>query len=246
MKQDEVNAYYMPSSYTMYIDSYDPIEKHTNFDNKIFFHEFTHFLQDLTLPYLMRQATIMNNSIYNFIEQCKKKQEVTAPFFWHDDYYVTSQQYEYTWGEGKYIEDFGSIVSHKQQSEHSIGDIEIHRFTLESSNGITYPLSARDFLEYLSLCLQNKRWKKIEHIDIPYNIIRLTIDYLGFNILSDSSKVLLIEFCLYNDNPVAQLFFIHKNMRQDIIRHDTKGTLHIFLKNLVWNSKGNHSYNTSE
>ncbi|WP_343517113.1 hypothetical protein [Klebsiella quasivariicola] len=238
------SAYYIPSKYTIFSYNSRDFKKKTNFDDATFFHEFLHFIQDVTLPYLLRQATASSLERHYFSLSACHAQKITAPFYnWPGDYQTLSQQYDFTWGNQQAIENFGTITSHEKISEHSINDINVHKYELTSSTGMKCTLSAKDLIEFITRKIENKRWKEKHYYDIPYKIVDIVLDYLGLGEICDSTKILLIEFCLYNDNPVNQLFFIAKDHKHEIIKADDNNTAYDFFKLYQWRSRGNFSEN---
>ncbi|WP_152601346.1 hypothetical protein [Erwinia oleae] len=109
-------AFYIPSSYTIYFNSSKDIASTVNFNNRVFFHEFLHYLQDLTLPYLFRYASITCVQLASLVHESKQRGQLRSPYgLWPDDYYVTAQQYAYTWGKGEFIKKFGVIIHHEKK-----------------------------------------------------------------------------------------------------------------------------------
>ncbi|MBL5826887.1 hypothetical protein [Serratia fonticola] len=244
MLKNITSAYYIPSKYTIFFYSSTKIRENIDFDNATLFHEFLHFIQDITLPYLIRQSTVSILERYYFSISAIEAKQITVPFYnWPDDYHTLSQQYDFTWGEQQAIKSFGTIVSHNKVSEHSINDINVHKYILNSSTGIKCTLSAKDLIEFITRKIENKRWPEKNYYDIPYKIVDLVLDYLGLGELSDPTKILLIEFCLYNDNPVNQLFFIAESDKNKIINSDINNSAYNFFKSYQWNSKGDFSEN---
>ncbi|UNC48949.1 hypothetical protein [Enterobacter huaxiensis] len=246
MVKNITSAYYIPSRYTIFSYSSTEIRKNIDFDDATLFHEFLHFIQDITLPYLIRQSTFSSLERYYFSISAIKAKQITVPFYnWPDDYHTLSQQYDFTWGEQQAIKNFGTVISHNKVSEPSINDINVHKYILKSSTDMECTLSAKDLIEFITRKIENKRWPEKNYYDIPYKIVDLVLDYLGLGELSDSTKILLVEFCLYNDNPVNQLFFISKDFKNKIIYSDIHNSAYDLFKSYQWNSKGNFSENAS-
>ncbi|WP_152601345.1 hypothetical protein [Erwinia oleae] len=96
-------------------------------------------------------------------------------------------------------------------------------------------------MEYLVWKIERKRWPEINYYDVPYRIVDFLFDYIGMSELSVSAKLLFIEFCLYNDNPVAHFFYFSEEHKAEILHQDQSGASYSFFKKIVWNAKGGFS-----
>lgn len=244
---------YQPSHFFIEIDSDDDFEKLLKDNQQTFEHEYIHFLQDLILPYCIRTnlTTIrMLACINGYTNQYK---ELTRPFNgWDKDYEVTSEQFDYTWGCGIFVngEYRGAINRVKEIKRISVDiktitvttgkEIDLYKYMLETEYG-WYHVGARDFLEYIAHKVESSFWNTDDAPDFPYRVVDRMFEYYGFSDIPIEVRICVAEYCLYNDNPVRMFFnyFVEQQIisenKEKFLSYDTCKE---FLLTLPWAAKG--------
>ena len=232
----EIMGYYMPSGFSICLDKTLPDEFNQN--DSTFIHEYIHFLQDIILPYCIRENLVLINDFAWVCKKIEEKGKLIVPFNDYSD--ITGKQTEYTWGNGKCKAQIGKIVEIAQDYFTSCYGHNIYRYFLKFDDGTIYQIGARDFLEYLAHKIQSKFWKT-NAPDLPYRTVDKLFEYYKLDFIPEAVRLLVIEYCLYNDNPVH--FLINLFINQKLIENNKEvfknyDECAISLLGLGWQSKG--------
>lgn len=207
---------YKPSFFIINIKSDDPIEECLLKNRSVFIHEYIHFLQDLILPYCMRENLVRLAKFFDRKDVFFLKKEIRLP-----DVSslvgegLTSRQSSFTWGDSDFIDAIVDVEGFKCIPEEVVGyDFKLYKYQIEFSNGKKYHFGARDLLEYIAYKIENKHFPSDEKLpDIPYRTVDFFFEFNNINYFSDNKRVALIEYCLINDNPVRRLFVIVEDLK---------------------------------
>lgn len=195
------NGYYSSSFFYITIQTDENIENIVLNNEQTFIHEFIHFLQDLILPYCIRHNFTQINQLSCMCEYVGSHNKILRPFKeWNDECKITNKQMEYTWGDYKSFDKINSI-----------SNIEKDYFTISSGprvfryfiffNEKRYQVGARDMLEYIAHKIENKHWD-IKTYDFPYRTVDKLFEYYGLIYVPVEVRICIVEYCLYNDNPI--------------------------------------------
>ncbi|EGR2127607.1 hypothetical protein V5H16_17300 [Vibrio cholerae] len=239
MKIRAANGYYLPSCFFMHISSKEDINEVIHKNEQTFVHEYLHFLQDLIFPYSIRY-TLTENRKFMYLNLIAQTQgEITRPFNdWDSDTYMTDKQLSYTWGCNDFIDYAGEIESIIPSFYTIYTNANVYKYDIKLKGGVTYQIGARDFLEYIAHKIESKYWHT-NHPEYPYKSVDAVFDYFGFGHISDEVRVCLIEYCMFNDNPMHSLIVLFK----EVVGHHPDKFEHYdicktFLLNLGWTAVG--------
>lgn len=214
MLLSRVEGEYLPSSFMIKIKTFDDISNFECEMTSTFIHEYIHFLQDLTLPYCVRENLVHLSTFFDRLDMAKKDKKITIPQNNSiDGLELTTLQTEMTWGSLHQIIKAPEIISITQKSK----PIPEHKFTLHSyelnfENGVKYHFGARDILEYIAYKIEKQHYPDEDTLaDFPYHSVDLVINHYNLNSLSNIKKMALAEYCLINDNPANMLINILKS-----------------------------------
>lgn len=234
----QVMGTYIPSAFSIYLNT---TPERLDTKDATFVHEYIHFLQDIILPYCIRENLVFINNLAWISKVAEATGKLERPFKqWSDDSKLTFAQTSYTWGSGEGIDNIGKVVYIQPDFFTSSYGHKIFRYCLEFEDGNKYQVGARDFLEYMAHKIENQFWKTAAP-DLPYKTIDKVFDYYGLEYIPESVRVLIAEYCLYNDNPAHCLInlFINQNWITDnkdmFYDYDTCSK---HLLNMGWQSVG--------
>ncbi|MDX7839107.1 hypothetical protein SJS76_06050 [Aeromonas caviae] len=209
---------YLPSSFMIKIKTYDDISNLKYEMTSTFIHEYIHFLQDLTLPYCVRENLVHLSTFFDRLDVAKRDNKINIPqIISIDGLELTTLQTEMTWGSLHQIKNAPEIICITQNSkpipEH---EFTLHSYELNFSNGDKYHFGARDILEYIAYKIEKKHFPDEDELaDFPYNSVDLVINHYDLDSLSDIKRMALAEYCLINDNPANMLINILKSFLDD-------------------------------
>jgi hypothetical protein len=210
------NGWYAPAFFYLGIDSDEKITESITNNISIFIHEYLHFLQDITLPYLLRQSKIFYRSFSLVILDTTTRGSLNIPFnHWDDDTKLTNLQREYTLGEGGKLisNNIGKITSIRNDyNNNNCYGQKIYRYYIDIDDSNEYQIGAVDFYEYITSKIECKFYQK-SYPAIPYNTLDYVFDYYELSEIPIESRLYIVEYCLYNDNPIR---FFHKIIEQII------------------------------
>jgi hypothetical protein len=239
MKIQAANGYYLPSFFFMKIESDDDVLEIVQNNEQTFVHEYIHFLQDLILPYNIRNTLVSNRDFALISSTGFHEKEISRPFSkWDDDAELTNKQFAYIWGGQDFKSDKEKIVTIEKEHFEIYTGARIFGYVLTTETGYQYHIGARDFLEYMAHKIEEKNWP-VRHPAFPYQTIDLIFEYYGLEWVVDDVKLCLVEFSLYNDNPMNQLVHILEELvtKQPELFKDYDKCSSILLR-LQWESNG--------
>lgn len=206
MKIRTANGFYMPSCFFMHIDSNESIESCITNNKQTFVHEYIHFLQDLIFPYSIRH-TLTENRKFKFLNiYSQENRTLVRPFsMWDDDSKITDKQFSYTWGTSEFINNAEKVKDIESSCFHIYTGARIFKYEIEFQDGTKYQVGARDFLEYIAHKLESKRWNTSPP-DFPYKSVDFLFDFLGYESVEDDIRMCIIEYCMFNDNPMHRFY----------------------------------------
>ena len=156
------NGSYRPSFFFMTIESDDDISLSIDKHKQTFVHEYIHFLQDLVLPYCIRENLVKGQHINRILYEGFTQSIIKRPFSdWSDDDLLTMKQNNYTWGSHEFdmYNEWGGIKKIKVEHFESPTKARIFRFDIITESGKEYQIGARDFLEYIAHKIEEKNWE---------------------------------------------------------------------------------------
>lgn len=214
MKVNAAKGDYTSSFFFMKIESNEDINQCIQNNEQTFIHEYIHFLQDLILPYCIRNTLVSNRKFALVCSKSYYDREITKPFTdWDEDIEVTQNQFNYSWGGAMgntVINQNKQIVEISRESIDNPNGTKVYSYFLDLGNE-EYHIGARDFLEYIAHKIESKHWKT-NHPAYPYKSVDLLFEYLGLGWVSDEVRICIVEFALYNDNPMNQFMFLMNNI----------------------------------
>lgn len=231
---------YYPSAFSMFLNK---PSSEIDITDSTFIHEYIHFLQDLILPYCIRQNMVFVSSFTHMVRDGHANKYLNRPFDrWTKDHELTRKQQFYTWGMGDKTSN-GHIFKIVKDSFTSEYGHNIYRYCLRFDDGIDYLFGARDFLEYIAHKIQNKFWTTCSPT-LPYKTIDKLFDFFQLQSVPESVRLLIAEYCLLNDNPAHMLIKIF--FEDNLILSNPKSftdysSCSDFLLNMGWISNGGFS-----
>jgi hypothetical protein len=242
------DGWYEPGFFSIGIETDEKIDNAILHNTGTFIHEYIHFLQDITLPYLLRQSEIFYASFSSVIEDAISKGILVRPFEnWSEDIKSTTLQREYTLGNEhpeNYNDNIGKITNVRCAEYFNNKNIHnVYKYYLEIDDGRDYHIGAVDFYEYIAAKLENKFYNK-SHTQLPYYTMDYLFDYYELSDIPDESRIYIIEYCLYNDHPIR--FFC--NLVIDMVKQNKETFIDYrkcrdMLSRLGWQSRGHQNEN---
>jgi hypothetical protein len=197
---------YQPAYFYIKVDSEEEGNNLILKNKNVFIHEYIHFLQDISLPYLIRQSEIFYRN-FRYVIIAIKNNGLIRPFEkWDDDTKKTNLQRDYTLGEGKIIDKEINIINIKDEYVKNENH-RIFKYNLLLDDNTKYHVGALDFYEYIASKIEFKFYNKKNAI-LPYNTIDLIFKYYGFEYIPTECRLCAVEYCLYNDNPMNMFYNI--------------------------------------
>ena len=231
---------YMPSYFYMCINSMDGVEIIER-NQPTFVHEYIHFLQDLILPYCIRNNLGRLNEFAYLVNYSKREQKLSRPFKqWDEDQILMRRQLLATWGFSNSRNTAGKIsgITSQYFTIPTVQNIYSYKLKIDE---IPYQVGARDFLEYIAHKIEDKYWSAAAAPDLPYRTVDRIFEYYGLECIPTEVRICIVEYCLYNDNPVHMLIFMlmqKGGIKNNINTFMDLGSCSEYLLNLAWASRG--------
>ncbi|MDT3469866.1 hypothetical protein [Stenotrophomonas maltophilia] len=213
-------------------------------NTQTFVHEYVHFLQDLFLPYCIRENLVRIATFFDFMDRARHLGEIRLPNSASlEGAELTSLQTSVTWGDSQFISSVGRIENIKITEV----PVDKHKFILYQydlllDDGTVYQLGARDLLEYIAWKIESKHFAVDQQLpDLPYNSVDLLSGYFDLSELNHFKRVALAEYCLQNDNPAHRLMMFLKDLKTGSIDADATKSDEAFvtyLKSANWMARG--------
>ncbi len=235
MSLRNTDGQYIPSFFSIILETDDDVEVAVKKNPATFTHEFVHYLQDLILPYNIRVNLSKIRWFKNISQVALNKGYLKRPFKeWDSDSDLLKLQYLYTIGSGKFVDlvtnigkpniseekrcAFDESFTHRQRKF----GIYKYNIPIDSQGAIStnYDLGARDLLEYIAHKIENKHFPTaIPVSQFPYESVDVLFEKYGLSDVPTAIRVCIAEYCLYNDNPIRLMFnqFLENNTIRALI-----------------------------
>ena len=242
---DGMEGMYEPSYFFIKIETTQKLDINIDTHSQTFIHEYIHFIQDIFLPYCIRNNV---NEVHRFvyITEKTKSENIQRPFNdWSPEFLCIERQHQQTWGYSKPVKKAAPITDY-DVTHYTIAETgaRVFKYTALLSNGCRYPIGAKDMLEYIAHKIESKHWPT-DQPDLPYRTMDLVFDQLGLGTIPDMCKIALIEFCLHNDNPIHHLFRTIETIQNGSLGLEGVEQCYLHfdfldyvLKRLLWGARG--------
>ncbi len=214
-----IDGQYIPSFFSIILETNDKINVAIEANPATFAHEFVHYLQDLILPYNIRLNLSKIRWFYDISEIACRKGYLKRPFEeWNRDSQLLKLQYQYTIGDGKFIDQVADIGEPLISSEEFCAFDEsftrkqrkstIYKYSIPIDNmSENYNIGARDLLEYIAHKIERKHFPANSAVSqFPYESVDILFEKYGLSRLPVATRLCIAEYCLYNDNPIRFMF----------------------------------------
>lgn len=217
-------------------------------NNSTFTHEYIHYLQNISLPYLIKHTLLSFHKVCMLFSDIIKNSNYPRPFKCDEDATIRELNKELGITLGKSdIEDIYNIINIDNISCEVAYIKNIEAYTrifqhklvfntndYDDSLGINkkvdYYIGAIDLLEYIAYKIENKFFGTSNLPNIPYKTIDYVFEYYKVQDIPDEVKILLVEFSLYNDNPIHTLLCF-------LLERLTKDGIEIKIENEIYRIK---------
>jgi len=233
---------YRPSYFLIQVDSNEDVSSILSSHEATFVHEYIHLLQDLILPYCIRQNLSQLSEFFQIVDEAMQSRSIRLPVnIRNDDLDAINLQSKYTWGGGEFFDKVTCIIDIESESKSfdgPQGSFDVYKYTVTTDSGLKYHIGARDFLEYIAYKIENKHWPS-QAPDLPYNSIDLLFNYMGLSHVCEQVKVCVAEYCLLNDNPMRRLVVLIDDIKKiDLKLLDDYQSCKNFLLKFNWVARG--------
>lgn len=245
MKLNSIDGEYYPSFFTMVLKTNDDVEVAIEQNTQTFVHEFIHYLQDFILPYNIR-LNLTNLSLFQNIRiSAVEKRKLTRPFNdWNENSRILRTQRHITLGGNKFIKNAPCIESVKSNVQFIVPSTgaRVFEYTLVLKQPRkNYHIGAVDMLEYIAHKVESKHYQ-VDTYQMPYQTIDYVFDHYQLSDIPFDVRLCIVEYCLYNDNPVHLLFskFLDNNfiVTNKKIFTNYKKCYMFLLNDYFWHAKG--------
>jgi len=219
MPLNSIEGKYIPSFFSIILETDEDISVAIEKDESTFIHEFIHYLQDLILPYTIRVNLSNIRWFLNIQQFAVNNGYIKRPFKeWDDDANLTKLQYSYTMGPECFVDDVKNIgqpiVKSKEQEGFDASfsnkwrKFKVYKYSIPINNGsVIYNLGARDLLEYIAHKIEVRHYPSCDKVSqFPYRSVDLLFERYGLSYIPEDIRLCIAECCLYNDNPMHFLF----------------------------------------
>lgn len=214
---------YEPAFFIIRIESDEQPEQLAKQHEATFVHEYLHFLQDLVMPYCMRENTVLLEIFHAQINHARETTEMHLPSnFINEEVRHLEKTSQITWGGHTFHSKVTSIekIRFEEEVVERYG-YKLYKYFLSGCGVHEYHFGARDLLEYIASKIETHHFPDVPtpH-DLPYRSVDLVLAFKGLAHLSNIKRIALAEYCLMNDNPAHRLMVII----QEIKSGNFKGT----------------------
>lgn len=226
IKLQAMRGRYIPSCFTLkvYADcELDDLNKLQPQHLSTFFHEYIHFLQDITTTFGLINTSIISNRIRYFNKEFINHPETTVimplPLHNHSSTEINCELQNIYLGTGNSkkhrdrkptIEGVRLIDTTKNHIQEVIVD-----YSFSGSNS-QFRFGALCLLENMAHIIQCKFYPEVKHPDIPYRTAELIAKFIYPNIGDNFDKVFaLCDACLMTFHPGEAFFKILNEMKKD-------------------------------
>jgi hypothetical protein len=235
---------YQPAYFIIRIDSDEPPEDLVEANEATFLHEYLHLLQDLVLPYCMRENIARVEIFLSQIKNARQQGELHLPSeYSDDDIRLVTQIGKVTWGGSSSHSGVDRIDRIDMlEVEVSGKEYKLQKYTLAGGAVRDYHFGARDLLEYIASKIEFRHFPaQAQPPDLPYRSIDLVLAYEDLSYLSDVKRIALAEYCLLNDNPARRLMVLIEDIKKGLVRGVDRASddeFVTYLSNLQWSPNG--------
>jgi hypothetical protein len=239
-----VDGEYEPSFFIIRLRTTQAINVAAEENISTFIHEYIHFLQDLILPYCIRENLVRLATFFDYMDRAHNHGEIRLPNVLPlDGADLTIRQSSMTWGSNKFVSSVGRIddvqVTEVPVVEHGY---KLYQYDLTLDDGSIYQFGARDLLEYIAWKIESKHFPGEQKLpDLPYYSVDILVRHYRGSHLSDFKRIALAEYCLLNDNPAHRLILFLEDLQAGALDGIDKGSdeaFDHFLRNAHWKSNG--------
>lgn len=239
-----IEGAYEPSFFIIRLSTLKSIDVAAKENISTFTHEYIHFLQDLILPYCIRENLVHLAIFADHMDEAKRTGEIRMPKIKPlNDINITSRQSEMTWGCNRFVESVSRILDVNLTQEHvEEYGFNLHKYDFILEDESSYQFGARDLLEYIACKIESKHFPSDERLpDLPYYAVDKLIKYYECSYLNDFKRIALVEYCLFNDNPAHRLMTLLKELKAGChykYAHGSDYEFTAFLSTANWKSTG--------
>jgi hypothetical protein len=241
---DSQDNYYVPAFFWIELNTAKELNEIFNTDlEHIFFHEYLHFLQDITTTYGYANSSHVLNLIKSFYHKIKNKEQLhefdlNVPFDFSSDKYrdintkLFSTYLQYYSNKEKEFDNFS--INNIVPEIINIDGFKVQTFTIIFNNNKNIKLGAHSFFESISHILQKECYKKTDRkIYLPYDLPEKIAGCYS-KIFSD--KKYLIDLCEYSlmfFNPCEVFMNILEGLRSNSYTPKNTEDFYEYMKNQV-------------
>ncbi|ARL21188.1 hypothetical protein [Burkholderia pseudomallei] len=235
---------YEPAFFIIRVESDELPEQLAEANESTFVHEYLHLLQDLVMPYCMRENMVLLETFLLQIANAKEKNEMHLPSEYSDEHVRLAKRIgQLTWGGNAFHNNVARIDRIDLQEEAVEGEnYKLQKYLLSSDTFDNYHFGARDLLEYIASKIETRHFHDDRNPpDLPYRSVDLIIVHEGLAYLSDVKRIALAEYCLMNDNPARRLMVVIEDIKKGVFNGVDRGdddAFIQFLSNLEWKAQG--------
>lgn len=241
-----IEGAYQPSFFIIQLDTEQKVELAIKDNTSTFIHEYIHFLQDLILPYCMRENLVRLAEFFDYKAAFWQSREIRLPnTILPDGSELAKLTTKMTFGSTNFFESVTANniwdikVTSEQSQEHGY---TIYQYDLALDSGETYQLGARDLLEYIANKIESKHFPSEKKLpDLPYHSLDILVNYYEHPGLSEFKRIALAEYCLLNDNPIHSLMLFFEELRNGSLPNPANQSDEYFAKmlsQLHWKARG--------
>jgi hypothetical protein len=235
---------YEPAFFIIRVDADHPPEQLLEANQPTFVHEYLHLLQDLVLPYCMRENVVLLETFLMQVQHARVQGEMRLPSKYTDEHVsLTKRIGEVTWGGNAFHNDVAAIERIDLIEEAVEGkDYKLHKYFLSGGSLHNYHFGARDLLEYIASKIESRHFPgESKPPVLPYRTVDLILQREGLEFLGDVKRVALAEYCLMNDNPVRRFMVVLDDIKHGKFSGDEFGDDETFVTRLLsleWKPQG--------
>lgn len=203
-------------------------------NNSTFTHEYIHYLQNISLPYLIKHTILSFHKAYMLFTDIINNSNYPRPFKCDENEIIKELNKELYITLGKSdiegmdninnIDNISCEVDHVKNIE-AYTRIFKHKLVFNTNDyddslginkKVDYYIGAIDLLEYIAYKIENKFFGTSNLPNTPYKTMDYVFEYYKVQDIPDEVKILLVEFSLYNDNPIHTLLcFLLEKLTKD-------------------------------
>lgn len=239
-----VEGEYEPSFFIIRLRTTQALNEAATNNISTFVHEYIHFLQDLFLPYCIRENLVRLATFFDLMDRAQIQGEIRLPNVVPlEGAELASCQTSMMWGGNQFFNSVDSLID-VQVTEVPIEEhgFKLYQYDLSLDDGRTYHFGARDLLEYIACKIESRHFPGEEKLpDLPYYSVDILVRHYEVAYLSDFKRIALAEYCLQNDNPARRLMVFLAELQAGVIDAHARESDEAFanyLKTAHWVAKG--------